>query len=323
MKNHAGRLTRTLFVLVLAVVLLAGCAPAAQDSSASGGGYSFEDSLGNTVSLPQAPDKVVALMGSYAETWRLAGGTLAGVTEDAYTERGLELPEDTARLGRFQEPDLEALLALQPDLVLLSADTEGHVKLAGTLEAAGIPAAYFRVDTFDDYLSMLKICTDLTQRPDLYKENGTNIQERVDAAIASAEGKPAPRVLYLRAYSTGVKAKGADSLTGAMLQDLGAVNIAEEGGESLLENLQLESILAADPDFILVTTMGSDEEKALEALRTTLEDNPAWGGLSAVREGRYQVLPKELFHYKPNARWGESYEMLAEILYGENGAAKS
>ena len=173
--------------------------------------------------------------------------------------------------------------------MLLSADTEGHVKLAGTLEAAGIPAAYFRVDTFDDYLSMLKICTDLTQRPDLYKENGTNIQERVDAAIASAEGKPAPRVLYLRAYSTGVKAKGADSLTGAMLQDLGAVNIAEEGGESLLENLQLESILAADPDFILVTTMGSDEEKALEALRTTLEDNPAWGGLSAVREGRYQV----------------------------------
>ena len=46
-----------------------------------------------------------------------------------------------------------------------------------------------------------------------------------------------------------------------------------------------------------------------------LTGNPAWASLSAVSGGQYHVLPKDLFHYKPNARWGEAYEMLADILY--------
>ena len=45
--------------------------------------------------------------------------------------------------------------------------------------------------------------------------------------------------------------------------------------------------------------------------------NPAWQSLSAVQNGRYVILPGELFHYKPNKRWGESYEYLADILYPE------
>ncbi len=61
--------------------------------------------------------------------------------------------------------------------------------------------------------------------------------------------------------------------------------------------------------------MGSSSAAALEALDRALLSNPAWSGLTAVREGRYHVLPKDLFHYKPNARWGESYEILERILY--------
>lgn len=313
-----------LTILMLVVLLVTGCGQQnSTEATAEASYYTFTDSLGKEVILSHAPEKVVALMGSYAETWLLAGGELVGVTDDAYSERGLELSEDTVSLGRFQEPDLEALLALEPDFVLLSADTEGHGKLEEALKSANIAAAYFRVDTFDDYLQMLKICTDITKRPDLYEQNGTSIQANIDQVLASIQGKEAPRVLYLRAYSTGVKAKGDDTLTGAMLKELGAVNIVNEEGASLLENLQLESILAADPDFILVTTMGSDSEKALEMVRTTLEDNPAWSSLTAVKEGRYLVLPKELFHYKPNARWGESYEMLAQILYGEDNNSET
>ncbi|WP_343208423.1 ABC transporter substrate-binding protein [Anaerolentibacter hominis] len=319
MKCNSRKLP-VILCLLLGMILLGGCSP--KEESTGAAAYTFTDSLGNEVVIKETPERTVALMGSFAETWLLSGGTLAAVTDDAYSERNLDLPEDTVRLGRFQEPDLEAVLGLNPDFVLLSADTEGHVKLAGTLKSAGIPAAYFRVDTFDDYLAMLKICTDITGREDLYKENGTKIQAEIDEVISSVQGKEAPRVLYMRAYSTGVKAKGEDSLTGAMLDDLGAVNIVNENGASLLENLQMESIIAADPDFILVTTMGSDTEKALEMVRTTMEENPAWGSLTAVKEGHYLVLPKELFHYKPNARWGESYEMLAEILYGKEPDTK-
>ena len=242
------------------------------------------------------------------------------VTQDAYDERGLELPEDTVNLGANQQPDLEALFAAEPDLVLLTPDLDGQMGLKDSLAAAGIPAAWFKVETFDDYLNMLKICTDLTGRSDLYQKNGLDIQSGIDAAIASVPEGEGPTVLLLRAYSSGVRAKNSDSIAGAMLKDLGAVNIADSNS-GLLEDLQMESILAADPEFIFVTTMGASQEAALKSLDELLHSDPAWQTLTAVKEGRVEVLPKDLFHYKPNARWGESYQMLAELMYGSGETA--
>ena len=117
-------------------------------------------------------------------------------------------------------------------------------------------------------------------------------------------------------YSTGVKAKGADNLAGVMLRDLGCDNLAERV-PSMLEELTLESIVAADPDCIFISVMGSDEDAALAALDASWGQNPAWQALRAVSEGRVHVLPKALFHYKPNARWGESYAYLYRLLFGE------
>lgn len=322
---------RRLFtVLAAAVLLLTACAPGEGDASAptssagveqsAQGTCTFTDSLGNTVELEQPPKRVAALLGSYAETWLLAGGEVVAVTQDAYDERGLELPEDTVNLGANQQPDLEALFAAEPDLVLLTPDLDGQMGLKDSLAAAGIPAAWFKVETFDDYLNMLKICTDLTGRSDLYQKNGLDIQSGIDAAIASVPEGEGPTVLLLRAYSSGVRAKNSDSIAGAMLKDLGAVNIADSNSGPL-EDLQMESILAADPEFIFVTTMGASQEAALKSLDELLHSDPAWQTLTAVKEGRVEVLPKDLFHYKPNARWGESYQMLAELMYGSGETA--
>ena len=322
---------RRLFtVLAAAVLLLTACAPGEGDASAptssagveqsAQGTCTFTDSLGNTVELEQPPKRVAALLGSYAETWLLAGGEVVAVTQDAYDERGLELPEDTVNLGANQQPDLEALFAAEPDLVLLTPDLDGQMGLKDSLAAAGIPAAWFKVETFDDYLNMLKICTDLTGRSDLYQKNGLDIQSGIDAAIASVPEGEGPTVLLLRAYSSGVRAKNSDSIAGAMLKDLGAVNIADSNS-GLLEDLQMESILAADPEFIFVTTMGASQEAALKSLDELLHSDPAWQTLTAVKEGRVEVLPKDLFHYKPTARWGESYQMLAELMYGSGETA--
>ena len=322
---------RRLFtVLAAAVLLLTACAPGEGDASAptssagveqsAQGTCTFTDSLGNTVELEQPPKRVAALLGSYAETWLLAGGEVVAVTQDAYDERGLEFPEDTVNLGANQQPDLEALFAAEPDLVLLTPDLDGQMGLKDSLAAAGIPAAWFKVETFDDYLNMLKICTDLTGRSDLYQKNGLDIQSGIDAAIASVPEGEGPTVLLLRAYSSGVRAKNSDSIAGAMVKDLGAVNIADSNS-GLLEDLQMESILAADPEFIFVTTMGASQEAALKSLDELLHSDPAWQTLTAVKEGRVEVLPKDLFHYKPNARWGESYQMLAELMYGSGETA--
>lgn len=63
--------------------------------------------------------------------------------------------------------------------------------LKDTLQAAGIPVAYFNVTTFDDYLRMLKTCCNITGDAEAYKDNGAEVAEGIDAIKKKAEGKSA------------------------------------------------------------------------------------------------------------------------------------
>ena len=93
---------------------------------------------------------------------------------------------------------------------------------------------------------------------------------------------------------------------------------AYDGEQALAEEVSMEAIITADPDYIFVTTMGNDEEAALKSIQELLADHPAWKNLTAIKENHYYVLPQNLFHNKPNHRWAESYEILADILYPES-----
>ena len=259
---------------------------------------------------------MVAAYSSFAESWLLAGGELCGVTQDALEERDLGLPEDTAVVGTVKEPNAEEIIALEPDLVILAQDIAAQTEVKDVLENAGLACALFQVDTFEDYAFMMEQFTAITGREDLYQQNVTQVGEQIEQARATAaQGDSQPQVLLIRAFSSGIKAKTDDELAGAILKDLGAHNIADDH-PSMLEDLSMEEVIAADPDYIFVTTMG-DEQKALDYLNGLIGENPAWSELSAVKEDRYVVLPKDLFHYKPNNRWGESYQYLGEILYPE------
>lgn len=276
----------------------------------------FTDGLGFEVSVKPTSHAAV-LSGSFAQCWMLAGGELDAVTEDVYSERDVTIGADVANLGALKSPAMETLIGTGTEFAILSANIDEHVALRDTLEKSGITTAYFDVETFEDYLGMLKVCTDLTGKADLYQKNGLDIQRAIDEQIARADGSK-PSVLFLRAFSTGVKAKGSkDNMTGQMLKDLDCINIADDE-KGLLDDLSMEAIIAKDPDYIFVTTMGNSEEAAMKTVEDMLTTNPAWKDLSAVKENRYHVLPKALFHNKPNNRWGESYTMLADILYGEN-----
>ena len=267
------------------------------------------------VAIPvAAPQRVVSLYGSYAEAWVGAGGTLVGATEDAVSERGMDLG-DAQVIGTTKAPNLELILALDPDLAILSLDIAAQVSAAEVLGAAGVPCAAFRVDSWQDYARMMDTFTTLTGRRDLYEAIIPPMEAAIVQTIADAQAQQkAPTVLLLRAYSTGVKAKADDNLAGVMLEDLGCVNIASKH-PSLLEEMTLEAIIAEDPDCIFISVMGGDEEAALHVVDETLGQNPAWQGLGAVREGRVYVLPRDLFHYKPNARWAEGYAYLYGLLF--------
>ncbi len=315
--------------LLLALATLTACAtapeqpsqpapapPAQQDQQSTA--YTFTDALGNTVTVDR-PQRVVSFYGSFAEMWVLAGGTLVGTTDDAISQRELPLGDNVTVIGGTKTPNLELALSLEPDFALLSADTSDHVQAAETLRAAGVPCAFFRVDYLEDYLAAMEICTAITGRSDLYEQNAQRVEQQAQAVIQRVRPRLAqnpPTALLIRAYSTGAKAKGMDNLAGVILHELGVKNLVEDH-PSLLEELSMEEIIAADPDYIFVTTMGSSSQKALDALRDGIQSNPAWASLSAVQNDRYILLPEDLFHYKPNARWGESYAYLANILCPE------
>ena len=278
------------------------------------------DSYSTKTELPDDPC-VVSLYGSFAECWLLSGGKLAGITEDAVDEHGIEIDDDTALVGTVTEPNLESVAALSPDYVILSADLPAHAELDSALTDMQIPHGYFRMDNVMDYAKiMLNFCAVNDPDGEKYDENVTRVLKRIESikqeTAEKLSGQKAPTVLLLRAYSTGVKAKGEDTVAGAILKELGAHNIADDN-ESLLEDLSLESVIEADPDYILVMTMGS-EENAKTYMAENIENNPAWSELSAVKNGRYIYLPKDLFHYKPLNRWDESYAYIAKLLLNED-----
>ena len=304
--------------IFLTLVLLALCGCSAQpEANPAENAVVFTDALGREVTIEKEPQRVAALIGSFADVWQLSGGTVCATAEDAWDDLGLELG-DAVSLGGAHSPSLETLLSTEPDLVIASASTSSNVEMREALENAGITVAYFDVDCFEDYLNMLDICTDMTGRKDLYELNGTRIAAQIEAireeCAAAALTEKERTVLLLRAASTSVKAKNSEgTILGEMLKDLGCINIADSD-ETLLENLSVESVIRQEPYRIFVVTMGNDTEKAMDNLSQMMGENPAWGTLEAVRENRLYVMDRKLFNNKPNAKWAESYEKLSEIL---------
>ena len=280
----------------------------------------FVDALGREVSVTGEPERVAALLGSFADVWQLAGGELCAAANDAWEDFGLELG-DAVDIGGAHSPSLELLVSSEPELVLASASTASNVQMREALEQMGICVIYFDVDCFEDYLYMLDICTDITGRKDLYEQNGLDIKAAIDAIkeeFASLELDDEKKsVLLLRASAGRVKAKGSEgTILGEMLCDMGCINIAD-GNDAILENLSLESIIEKNPHHVFVVTMGNDTEAARAALTQMMEENGAWGELEAISEGRLHVMDRRLFNIKPNARWAEAYEKLYEALVSQ------
>lgn len=306
------------FGLIVSVMGLSGCkATSGNETANNENRVTFTDALGREVSVEKNPERTAALIGSFADVWTLSGGTLCAAPEDAWADFGLELPE-AVNLGGAHSPGFETLLSSDPDFVIASASTAANVDMKEQLENAGITVAYFDVDDFGDYLEMLDICTDITGRKDLFEKNGLNVKNEIDSIKAEFANADIPEdkrtVLLLRASAGFIKAKDSEgTILGEMLSDLGCINIADSD-KSLLEDLSVESVIRNEPYRIFVVTMGDDTEKALSNLTRMMEENPAWGTLSAVKNDRLHVMEKKLFNIKPNAKWAQAYEKLSDIL---------
>lgn len=310
-------------LLVMLLLSLSSCAKVqgtdnteviivSDNSEESPGKVTFTDALGREVTVSN-PKRVVTLLGSFCEEWLLAGGSVVGTTGDFFTNYDFDMEESVTDIGSNMNPNVEKIIALNPDFVIASGMLDSQVALCEILENAGITVAYFNVNDFEDYLDSLRILTGITGREDLFEENGTRVAREISLAKEQIDGRK-PTVLFVRAAASSVKVKGSEGTVGGeILADLDTINIADS--ESILEDLSMEAIILADPDYIFVTIHGYEMEAALANVEELMISNPAWESLKAVKNGNYYVIDKALYNSKPNARWGEAYQQLADIIY--------
>ena len=307
---------RVISLCLLLALLLCGCGAPAEENGAEG--YTFTDDLDRTVTVTST-ERVAALLGSYADIWLLAGGTVCAAADDAWDDFDLPLSEDTVNLGGTKDLSLEALLASAPTFVLASTNTPQHLEWESALQGAGITVAYFDVSSFDDYLRMLKTCTELTGNEESYARYGAEVAavvEEVTSHSRAAMEEDAATVLVLRASASSIRAKNSEgNVLGELLCDMGCINIADSDS-NLLENLSVESIYLQNPDHIFIVQVGDDAAGMKENVNRFFAENPLWLELDAVKNDRVHYMDKRLFNLKPNAYWGESYIRLEEILFG-------
>ena len=304
---------------VTALLILSGCTRAVTPTASSAVSplgqkqLTVNDSTGTQVTAPRFPETVVALSASLAELWLEAGGKIVGTTSDTFEKDRLDLSrisspalEKVQNVGTIKDPSGELILALKPDLVILSPSISGHKSVAKVLQEANIPCYFADADSFSDYLEVYKDFTDLTGRDDLYSKLGEGQKKAIQGLIERQPGEKTPSVLALRAYTSGFEAKSKGTVLTNMLSDLAINNIAGKD-VALTETFSLEKVVQDNPDCILIVYMGSEKAKTDQYLQQNLYSNPVWSTLDAVKSKRVFLLAQDLFHFKPNGRWEEAY----------------
>lgn len=248
-------------------ILLLAAALAAPASPAAPGGRLVVDAQGRRMRLPAEPERIVALAPNLVEILFAlgAGDRIAGRTDGAlHPAAAAALPS----VGGMARPSLEAILALDPDLVL--ATTEGNrPEVAARLAERGVPV--FTVDrdstgmdgVWDSVLGTGRAVGADARAEEIVARG----RARLDAARRASDGRRRPRVLLL-VWTRPAVAAGPRTYLGDLLVAAGADNAAQ-ALKSDWPRLGREGIVALRPEVIVVTDdMAGAPPPGLEDLRS-------------------------------------------------------
>ncbi len=269
------------------------------------------DVAGNTLTFEQPPQRAISLMGSYADLWVEAGGDLVGVVDTKILNEKIK---DKPKVGKLSTPNIEAILALEPDFIIIRAAYEKQMAIMPIMAENDIPVYQCNYNSLEETAKVYRDFCDILGNDSLYDEKMVPLIEQVEAMQENKKD-----FTYLLLFSTSKSVSTKDNNVSAEIIDgLGGVNITKEYkiADEETKQFSFEKILEADPDYIFVQTMGS-VEKAKERLDKDIYSNPAWSSLSAVKNGKFFYLPKELFLYKPNMKYPMAYRYMADILEGK------
>ncbi len=302
------------FLCVLALAAV-GCGGEQKNDAAEGRPYlQLTDAAGRQVTLARKPERIVSLSPSYLGMIDAVGGRLVG---RAASKIGL-LPDsmkDVPEVGMVYNINMEALIALKPDLVL--AGKNQHEKFVPLLTSNKISVIEFDAKTYEEVKQTVKILGDIYGAQDRAREENAALDKEI-AAVTAKLPRDKKRVVIMHATAGSVTVGGSRSIAGCVSDLLGFDNVAAGAlkGKSDKTPYSMESLVGQDPDIVFITSMGKPEEIE-NRLRSDFKQNPAWNSLRAVRQGRVYALPENLFLINPGLRYPESVKYMARQVYPE------
>ncbi len=266
----------------------------------------FTDHLGRRVEVAARPRRIVSLAPSLTETLFAlgAGDRVVGVTD--YCDYPQEA-RSKARVGGMINPSVERIVALQPEVVLITREGNRRETLEA-LERAGVPTYAVETARLEDIARMVRDLGEVVGAPETGAALSAGIERRIFAVRERVKGRPAPRVLFL-VWLQPIVSVGRGTFLGDLLGIAGAQSISESSGQPW-PHLSLEEILRRDPDFLVIPRSPDFAPTRDELLRL-----PGWRRLAAVRENRIVYVPEAI--QRPGPRIAEMLETLAQALHPE------
>jgi iron complex transport system substrate-binding protein len=269
--------------------------------------YAIVDDRGIQITLHGAPQRIVSLLPSLTESVCTLGRCQQLVGVDRYSNWPTSIKR-LPQLGGGLDPNIEAIVALKPDLVLVASSA----KAAFRLESLGIPVAALEPKNLKEMkLAFSKVGTLLGVDQSAAIWQG--LEQNVAKLIASAPRSPRPVKVYFEA-SAGPYGASESSFIGELIQRLGAHNILP-GNLGPYPKINPEFVVRANPDIIMVGTSESGN----------LASRPGWANMNAVKNQRVCAFSPEQgdILVRAGPRMVQATELMVSCLSGKLNPASA
>lgn len=267
---------------------------------------SFVDDLGRRIYLASPPSRIVSLAPSITEMLFAIGldEQIVGVTEFC------DFPpaaKSKPKVG-YSNPNIEALVALQPDLVLASKEFLRADVLA-KLEQLKIPTFLLEAKSLEEIPLHIQTLGRIVERSPEAAAVTHAMRQRMAEVKRKVESLPAKRVLYVL-NSQPLITVGPGSFLHQMIGLAGGINVASQAGAPY-PRLSMETVLKEDPE-VLVFPVGTVESVP----PSEQQQWQRWTSLSAIKNQRIHEVSSNLLN-RPGPRIVEGLEQLAKVIHPE------
>jgi iron complex transport system substrate-binding protein len=270
----------------------------------------FVDDLGRKMYLAKAPTRVISLAPSVTEMLYAIGldQEIVGVTQFCdYPPAALAKP----KVG-YSNPNIESIVALQPDLVLAPREFLRSGTL-DKLEQVKIPAFILEAKAIEDIPSHIQTLGRMLGRSATADRVATDMRQRMGEIKKKTESLPRPRLLYVL-NSQPLITVGPGSFIHQLIELAGGANIAA-AAKSAYPRLNMEAVIKEDPEILLFPVGRSEGIPPGEQQLWR-----RWSMLSAVKHDRFHQIESNLLN-RPGPRIVEGLEHLLRIIHPD--AAKT